>query len=144
MKMNLVKETDVLKIFDISGFKKVLKPIKVTNTEKFLDSLIERADLLLSCLGRNFSLEDYAHIDLHCEITCNTPFVFSAQVGNGANCWITAEKECGESLQNHRDKKELLGYLESIILPDMIVFKTLKLNQRIQNYKSFFTLSLED
>lgn len=144
MRINITKETDVLKILDISSFKKVLKPIKVTNTEKFLDCLIERASLLCSCLGRNFTLEDHEHIDLHCEITANVPFVFSAHIGNGANCWITAEKECGESLQEHRDKKELLGYLESIILPNQIVFKTLKLNQRIRNCKSSFILSLED
>lgn len=144
MKINFTKETDPLKIFDINGFKKVLKPIKVTNTEKFLDSLIERTELIRSCLGRDFSLDDHKNIDLYCEITCNVPFAFSAHIGNGVNCWITAEKKCGESLQDYRDKKELLGYLESIILPDKIVFKTLKLNQRVRNYKSVFTLSLED
>jgi hypothetical protein len=144
MKISLNKETDVLKVFNISCFKKVLKPIKVTNTEKFLDNLIKRADLIQRCLDRDFSLEDHEHIDLSCEITCNIPLLFSAHIGNGSNCWITAEKKCGESLQDHRDKKELLGYLESIILPDKIVFKTLVLNQRIRNHKSVFTLSLED
>jgi hypothetical protein len=144
LKIYIKKEIDELIMFDNTGFKKVLKPIKTSNTEKFLDNLIDRAHLLLSCLNRGFDLADHDKINLSCSLTCNIPITFTAQIGHGMNCWISGYKSNGESFGDTGIyKEELLEYLESITLPTVIVFKTFELSQKIGKSESKFTFSID-
>jgi hypothetical protein len=144
MNLNIHKEVDVLRMLDINHFKKVLKPIKVSRNDEFLDTLIERSSLILSCLNKGLSIEDHQNVNIYCAVSCNIPLLFSARIGNGANCWISGIKMNGESLdiQSHHDKKELLEFLENIRLPSKIIFTTLELNQKIGKSESKFSLSI--
>jgi hypothetical protein len=104
-----------------------LKPIKTPNSEKCIDNLLNRVQFLLSCLNRDYDLEDHEKIELSCSETCNIPIEFSAHIGNGANCWITGDKSNGESLnvQGHYDKAQLLDFLENIRLPKTFIIERL-------------------
>jgi hypothetical protein len=146
LKINLKKDIDELIIFDIYSFRKALKSIKVTNTEKFIDELLNRPSLLLSCLNRKFDLDDHKKIELNCLLSCNIPLEFSARIDNhGVNCWLLGETINGESLGNFgNEKQELIELLESLTLPKEIVFKTFELNQRIGKSESKFTYSNEN
>lgn len=143
MELKIYTKPNPLKVFDkVSKLKKLLKSIKVENNDKFIERLLSKPSEILSLLSEGYSLEDHNHINLNCEIKCNIPIQFSAQIGNGANCWITGEKPNGESLYDDKDKTGLVEILESIDLPDKIIFTEVELTQIVQNSKSEFKYNL--
>lgn len=146
MKLNIKKDIDELIMFNIYSFRKAIKSIKVNNTEKFIDDLLNRPSLLLSCLNRGFDLDNHEKIELNCLLTCNIPLEFSAKIDNhGVNCWLLGENINGESLGNFgNEKQELIELLESLRLPKEIVFKTFELNQKIGKSESKFTYTTKN
>lgn len=143
MELNFYKKPNPIKVFDkVSKLRKLLKPIKVRNNNKFIDQLLFKPQEILHFLSEGFSLEDHGYIDIRCEINCNIPIQFSAQIGDGANCWILGEKPNGESLYDYNDKSGLIEILENLHLPDQIIFNEVSLIQKIQNSTSEFKYTL--
>ncbi len=141
--MKIYKKPNPLKVFDkVSKLKKILRPIKIENNEKFIENILNKPVEILHLIGEGYSLEDHKYIDLNCKIQCNIPIEFSAQIGNGANCWITGGKPNEESLYDTNDKSGLMEILEELDLPDKIIFTEIELTQVIQNSKSEFKYKL--
>lgn len=139
MELNIYKKPNPSKVFDkIAKFKKLLKPIKVKNDNTFINQLLSKPNEILHLLTEGFSLEDHNYINLNCEIKCNIPIQFGAQVGNGANSWLFGKKSNMESLYDCNDKTVLIELLESIHLPNEIIFTEITLTQKIQSSKSEF------
>ncbi|MER3374791.1 MAG: hypothetical protein RIM83_09175 [Allomuricauda sp.] len=145
MELKIYKKPNPLKVFDkVSKLKKLLKPIKVKNSEDFIDELLSKPQEILTLLFDGFSAKDAEYLYITCDLKCNIPIGFSAFFGNGAYCWITGEKPNGESLDRISDRNGIIEILENIELPDKIIFTEIELNQKIQNSKSEFKYSLTD
>ncbi|MDF4221092.1 hypothetical protein PXC01_05795 [Maribacter sp. M208] len=145
MKLEIYKKPNPLKVFDkINKLKKLLKPIKVENNDEFIQKLLEKPMEINHLLSEGYSLKDHEYISISCDIKCNIPIEFSAQVGNGSNCWITGEKPNGESLYDTSDKSGLIEILENLELPNKIIFTEIELSQKIGNSSSKFKYKLSE
>ena len=143
MDLKIYKSPNPLKVFEkVSKLKTLLKPIVVEDNQVFIDKMLSKPQEILRLLNEGYSLEDLDYVDLKCDVKCNIPIGFSAQVGGRANCWITGEKPNGESLYDTSDRVGLIEILEYIELPEKIIFTEIKLNQQIQNSKSEFKYTL--
>lgn len=145
MNLKIYKEPNPLKMFDkVSKLKKLLKPIKVTNDDLFINKLLEKPQEILSFLFEGYSIQDddYENIHLNCIIKCNIDLKFGANFGNGACCWINGEKLNGETFDDTEDKKGLIDILENMYLPDKILFTEVELKQKVCGSESEFKYRL--
>lgn len=141
----MYKKPNPLKVFDkISKLKKLLKPIKVENSDKFIEKLLLKPLEILNIISEGYSSKDYDYIDISCDVKCNIPIEFSARIGNGSMCWITGEKPNGESLYDANDKSGLIEILENLDLPRVIVFTEIKLLQAVETARSEFKYELTE
>ena len=63
MELKIYKKPNPLKVFDkVSKLKKLLKPIKVKNSEDFIDELLSKPQEILTLLFDGFSAKDYSAI----------------------------------------------------------------------------------
>ncbi len=144
MKLNTYKKSNESKVFNnIPKLKKLLKSIKIENSDKCIDEILNRPNQILGVISEGFGLEYNEDIYIKCVAKCNLPVEFSAEVGREANCWIIGEKPNGETLYATSDREGLIEILESIErLPPKIIFNEIELHQRIMNSESFFKYKL--
>lgn len=146
MELEIYRKPNPLKVFDrISKLKKLLKPIKVMNNEKFVDNLLLKSNEIFNIISEGFSIEDDNHINITCNLKCNIPISFYVHIGShGANCSIIGERPNGTSIDNGfgNVKENLIEALESMNLPDKIKFTDINLTQIIGNSSSIFNYKL--
>lgn len=146
MKLKIYKKPNPLKVFDkVSKLKKLLKPIKVSNNDDFIDKLLLKPMEILHIINDGFSIEDHYHININCNVKCNIPIEFSAHIGeHGSNAWIIGEKPDGTSIDNSfgGQREDVVEVLENLRLEKLIVFTEIELSQVIGNSSSVFKYKL--
>lgn len=144
MKSDMYIQPNPLIFFDqVSRLKKLLKPIKVRNSDSFIKKILDKPLEISNLITSNYKGNDFEYINVNCEIKCNIAISFHCRINGSTNAWIITEKPNGESFYIIDDVEIVLReVLKNIDLPEKIIFTEIDLNQKIKNVESAFSYKI--